>query len=210
MNTVIAPQFGRGNSALQEARTRRENTQKEIAKKKSSEEMLRQALVVARRERTVRIESATQTITKLLNDGKFREAQEKTLGEIHRMLNELKMLADPQDRLWIAKKVLHFTSWRGMKALNDVEEVITSVFGENIPDEIAESVARLIDKQTKFLRDRAKRDGVMRPGKTDSDHTNGSWKQHMVNIAAKAAQNREHAKGGSGNNGSGQKKKKKK
>lgn len=209
--TVNAPQYNRrGVSALQEARTRRENEQKEIAKQKSSDEMLRQTLIVARRERIARIENATQMIAKLLRDGEFREAQEKTLSEIHWMLGELKIHADPQDRFWIAKKVLHFTSWRGMKALNDVEEVLTSVFGENIPDEIAENLARLIDKQTKFLRDKAKRDDVMRPGKTDKDHGSGSWKQHLVNVALRAAENHERVHGGNNGGGKGNKQKKKK
>ncbi|MBI5817075.1 MAG: hypothetical protein HZB09_01465 [Candidatus Yonathbacteria bacterium] len=199
--TVNAPQFGRGVSALQEARTRRENERKEVAKQKSSEEMLWQTLVVARRERRTRVENATQTITKLLNDGKFREAQEKTLSEIHWLLDELKLHADIQDRLWIAKKILHFTSWRGMRVLNDVEEVLTSVFGENIPDEIAKKLAQLIDKQTEFLRkSEAKKAGVMRFGKTKRDRESGALRQHESNKATKADQNRERAHGS--NNGS--------
>lgn len=211
--TVNAPRFGCGISALQEARSRRENEQKESAKQKSSDEILRQTLVVARRERRTRVETATQTITKLLNNGKFHEAQEKALGEIYWLLNELKLHEDPQDRLWIAKKVLHLTSWRGMRVLNDVEKVLTSVFGENIPDEIAERLAQLIDKQTEFLRKSATKKGpkavVMHPGKTARDRESGALKQYQNNRASKAEINRQHAKGGSGDNGNGQKKKKK-
>ncbi len=195
--TVNAPQFGRGISVLQEARTRHENTQKEIAEKKNSEEKLRQILVVARRERGDRIKNTEQIIAKLLNKGKYQEAQEKVTDEIHRMLDELKLHADPQDRLWIAKKVLHFTSWRGMKSLNYVEEVLTSAFGENIPDEIAERLAQLIDKQTEFLRkSEAKKGSVMRSGKTARDRQNGALKRHESNVARRASENRERAQGG--------------
>ncbi|MBI5817252.1 MAG: hypothetical protein HZB09_02385 [Candidatus Yonathbacteria bacterium] len=200
-NSLTIPQFGRGISSLQEAQAKREETQKEIAQKKSSEGILRQTLDVIRRDRMTRVENTARMITGLLNGGKYREAEQVTLNEIHRMLDELKMFADPKDRLWVAKKILHFTSWRGMKALNDAEEVLTSVFGKNIPDEIAESLARLIEKQTEYLRKIAKRNsGVMRDGKTQRDRNSGALKQHRDNKAFRAEENRQRAHGGDNSN----------
>lgn len=197
--TVIAPQYGRGISALQEAKARRENAQEEIARKEQEAEKVRQALAVLRRERMGRVEKVIQTIAALLSEEKYRDAQQAALDGIHRLLKELKTLTDEQDRFWVAKKILHLTSWRGMKALNDVEEVFGSVFKDDIPEEIAEGLARLIDKQTEFLRKiEAKKSGVMRFGKTTRDRENGALKQHEQNKARKAAENRERAHGGNG------------
>lgn len=198
-NPVNAPQFGRGISVLQEAQVRREQAQKEIAQKKRGDEEAQRALIVARRERMGRVEKTTQMITALLNEGRYREAEEKTLDEIHHMLDELKTLTDKQDCTWVAKKVLHFTSWRGMKALGDVEGVFGLIFKENVPDEIAECLARLIDRQTEFLhKAAAKKAGVMRFGKTKRDRQSGALKQHQDNRASRAQENRQRAHGGNG------------
>lgn len=209
MSTVIAPQYGRGISVLQEAQARRDQAQKEIAQKKRSDEQVQQALDAARRGRKERVEKAIQTIAALLSEEKYREAQQAALDEIHRLLGEFKMFSDERDRFWIAKKILHLTSWRGMKALSDVEEAFGSIFKDNIPNEIAEGLARLIDKQTEFLRKiEAKKSGVMRFGKTSRDRKNGALKQHEQNRARKASENRERAHSGNGG-GSGKQKKQK-
>lgn len=190
--TVIAPQYNRGISTLQE----------EIAQKEQEAEKVPQALAVLRRERMGRVEKVIQTIAALLSEEKYRDAQQAALDGIHRLLKELKTLTDEQDRFWVAKKILHLTSWRGMKALNDVEEVFGSVFKDDIPEEIAEGLARLIDKQTEFLRkksvDTRKVGGVVRFGKTARDRENGALKQHEQNKARKAAENRERAHCGNG------------
>lgn len=208
MSTVIAPQYGRGISALEDARTRRNNAQEEIAQKEREVEKVRQALDVLRRERMQRYENTIQAITKFLAEERYREAQQATLDKIHHLLNELKTLTDEQDRVWVAKKVLHLTSWRGMKALNGVEQALTAIFNDSIPDEIAEGLARLIDKQTEFLQKiEVKKSGAMRFGKTARDRENGALRQHEQNRARRAAENRERAHGGNGKN-SGQKNKK--
>ena len=215
MNTtgtaVRAPQYGRGAAVLEDARVRRHEAQKEIARKQQEEEVARHALDVARQERLARIGNTTQKAAKLLDEGKYQDAQVLILNEIHCLLSELKTITDEQDRFWVAKRILHLTSWRGMKTLNDVEKVITSVFGENIPDEIAESLARLIDKQTEFLRKaEAKKAGVMRFGKTERDRQNGALRRHEQNRASRAVENRERAHGGNSGGGKGGKQKKKK
>lgn len=122
----------------------------------------------------------------------------------------MRTLTNEQDRVWVAKKILHFTSWRGMKAFNDVERALMAIFNDNIPDEVAEGLARLIDKQTEFLRKQAKQNGVMRPNKTARDRDSGALRRHEQNRASKAAENRNHIKGGNGGGGKGDKQKKKK
>lgn len=198
-NPVNAPQFGRGISVLQEAQERRSQTQKEIAQKKRVDEEALQAQINARRERMNRVEKAIQRIAGQLTNGKHREAREIAVEEINCLLEELKVSKNDQDRFWIAKKVLHFTSWQGWKALSDVEETISFVFRDSIPDEIAESLARLIDKQTEFLhKTEAKKAGIMRFGKTKRDRQSGALKQHQDNRASRAEENRQRAHGGNG------------
>lgn len=214
MSTVTAPQYGRGTSALQEARARRENTQEEIAQKKRETEKVQQALTVARRERIKRYEGAVQLVAKLLTEEQYRVAQQAALDEIRHMLYALRSLSDTNDRVWVAKKILHLTSWRGMKAFNDVEQALIAAFNENIPDEIAEGLARLIDKQTEFLRKNSintrKVGGVVRSGKTAKDRKSGALRQHEQNRARKAAENRERAHSGNSGGDKGDKQKKKK
>lgn len=75
MGILIARQYGRGISALEAARIRRNNTQEEITQNERKAEEVRQALDVARRLRGKRYENMVQTISKFLTEEKYREAQ---------------------------------------------------------------------------------------------------------------------------------------
>lgn len=173
---VIAPHLGRGSSLLQDPRKRREQVRGKIKKKEQEEQEARRVLLIARCERQKRHENITTLIASLLGQGEYRAAQESTHNEINHLLGEFKTLPEQQDRLWVARKVLAITSWRGMRMFDDVEASIREAWNGDIPEEITETLARLMSKQMEFLRKEAKKNGIMRPGKTAADHARGASK----------------------------------
>lgn len=200
---VVAPQFGiKGNTHLKSALESLEKTQVEITASKNEAE----AIERGRRVRTERVKQSETAANTLLMAKRGREATEVVVGEIRQLLAELATTREPRDRVWIAKKVLTFTGWRGGRMFDEVRTGIEKVFPGGIPEDVAESLARLVERQEKFLREEAKRKGTMRPGKTVRDHTNGAHVRHMQNRQTAAISQRERMVGHAGNGGKNKKK----
>jgi len=202
---IQAPQLG--INALRTARVERNNV---VAKNAVSQNM-----ADIRFERTERIKKAQEAIETLLSyKDKERacQARQVAAGEI-RWLMDVVRSVDGQDREWAAMQAMWFTSWQGMKLLGEVEETLNDVFGENIPEKIAERLAGLIRKQTEYLcRVQQKRTGVLRPGKTARDKESGAHARHEDSRRARAVLQANVATsngsgGGKGNGKEGGKKK---
>lgn len=185
---VTAPQFGKGVNALRAARRERDEAiakQKEVADKQGE----------ARLERSERVKKAQVAIETLLAYGDHEhklQAREIAKTEI-RWLLEVMSSVDGQDRNWAANKALSLTAWQGMCIFQEVEDAFSEVFGDNIPDDIAEKLARLISRQAKYI---AEKNGVMRLGKTQTDKTSGAHRRHEQNRYTRATAQSANAKGG--------------
>lgn len=196
-----APQFnqhGHGSRALHNARKKRNEIQTQIAKKIEEDRQAMEKLHAVRRMRSERVKKTSETINTHLNEGRNKEAQQVAIGEIRQLLGELPGLREDQDRHWVASKALHFTSWRGMHVLREVEEAFKLVFGDNIPSDLSEWLARLIEKQVEFLTRSMSRNsggsGIGGPGKTHRERVNGKHARHLQNRGAAALEQRARIK----------------
>ena len=117
------------------------------------------------------------------------------------------------DQLVVPVDSNYFALMGIQKLLGEVEETLNDVFGENIPEKIAERLAGLIRKQTEYLcRVQQKRTGVLRPGKTARDKESGAHARHEDSRRARAVLQANVATsngsgGGKGNGKEGGKKK---
>lgn len=175
---VTAPQFGKGANALRAARRERDEA---VAKQKEAVERQGEA----RLERSNRVKKAQVAIETLLAYGDYEhkfQAREIAKTEI-RWLLEVMSSADGQDRNWAANKALSLTAWQGMCIFQEVEDAFSEVFGDNIPDDMAEKLARLISRQAIYI---AKKKGVKHPGKTAKDHESGAHGRYEKNRHVRA------------------------
>lgn len=187
---LTAPQFGKGINALRAARRERDEA---IAKQKKAADKQDEA----RLERSERVKKAQVAIETLLAYGDYEhklQAREIAKAEICWLLEVMRSM-DGQDRNWAAGKALSLTAWQGMCIFQEVEDAFSEVFGDNIPDDIAEKLARLISRQAEYI---AKKKGIRRPGKTAKDHRNGAHRQHEDNRRTRAMAQSDRAKGKGG------------
>ncbi len=181
---VVAPQFGnrrRGADVLRAAQKKRD----EAVSLARREEEERQKVFEKRRARSERVRNAQEAIETLIADGgKERRAQAREIAqnEVLCLLAETRSLSG-QDRNWAAGKTLGLIGWQCMFMLPEAESAFKEVFGNNIPENLAEKLARLVDKQTRYI---AKKNGVMRSGKTARDRQNGAHDRHEANLHTRA------------------------
>ncbi len=169
---VSAPQFGRGANNLRVARRERD----EVVAARQAEERLERI----RAERSERVNNAQSAIETLLSGDKADKVKAGEIArETIRWLLMVMKSENGRDQLWAASKTLWLTGWRGMCIFREVEEIFDEVFEENIPDDLAEKLARLTKRDAQYH-------GTMRPGKTHKDRKSGSHARHDANIRARA------------------------
>lgn len=193
---VVPLQFcAQGNSRLAAARKHRDEAQRALDSTLAAAKALALKIDRARTVRMERFKQAEATINTLLASRRGKDATEFAEAEILWLIGEIKTADEERDKSWIAWKILCLTSWRGIRILSEVEAAIGQAFPENIPDKMAEKLARLIERQEKFLREQAKRNGTMRPGKTAKERTTGKHDRHRQNRAIAALEQAERAQG---------------
>lgn len=211
MSAVTAPQFGiRKDDQLNKARQDRDLARKEADAARVAVRAAAAQLENERETRKKRVRQSEEAAATMFSAHQPHEAAKIIEGEIRQLISELPVTHEEQDRVWIAKQMLGFTSWRGWKVLDEVDAALKKAFPKELPDELAAKLTDIFTRQAEFFRNLSKKEGVMRPGKTKKEKGNGAHIRRVQNrgIAAIEQQSHAHQHCSGGHSNDGQKKKK--
>ncbi len=192
MSAVTAPQFGiRKNEQLNKARQDRDLARKEADAARAAVREAVEQLENERETRRLRANQSETAANAMFDRNQPHEATKIIESEIHQLIDDLEKAREEQDRVWIGKRMLQFTAWRGWKVLDEVDVALKNAFPKELPEEIADKLTGIFTRQADFLRNLAKREGVMRPGKTKKEHRNGAHPRRVRNRTVAALEQRE-------------------
>src|SRR3989344_2762355 len=193
-STVTAPQYGVSvKDHLSQARKRRDEAQRALSARVSATRTAAEKLQEERDARMERVKQTEEAVNTLLMARRGHEATELVELEIKKLINELDCARTERDKSWVAWRMLCFTAWRGLNLLNEVEAVLERVYRDTLSEKMTEKLARLLERQTEYLREQAKRKGIIRSGKTERDRRNGVHARHNQNRVMAASERSERA-----------------
>lgn len=167
MSAVTAARFGiKKSDQLNNARQERDRARKEMDDARVAVKFVAENLAFIRGTRKLRANQSELAASTMFVAKQPREATKIIEGEIRQLINDLTKAREEQDRVWIAKRILGFTSWRGWGVLDDVHTAFKDAFPKELPEEFAVKLVDIYTRRADFLKNLAKKEGVMRPGKT--------------------------------------------